>query len=204
MIMVAIICKMFPNLEPNQLLYCFFGYYLKWDWNYRNPLMLVPVSHEIKYNLNVDLFYRENEKHIMPVLTPAYPAMNSTHNVCDSTKEAILTEFEKAFKLVEALIKRDEVTKLKAHPSLSWTRLFKRFHFFSAYQHFIQVTALAVDADHHKDWEGFVESKIRHFVQRELESLRRIKSSNICLDFRPWPTPYEIQSTMTGESATGL
>ena len=73
----------------------------------------------------------------MPVLTPAYPAMNSTHNVCDSTKEAILTEFEKAFKIVEALIKRDEATKMKINPELSWNRLFKKFHFFSAYQHFI-------------------------------------------------------------------
>ena len=159
---------------------------------------MVPVSHEIKYNLNSELFYKENEKHIMPVLTPAYPAMNSTHNVCESTKEAILTEFEKAFKIVEALIKRDDATKKhKVYPDLSWNRLFKKFHFFSAYQHFIQISAVAVDAEHHKDWEGFVESKIRHFVQRELENLRRIKSSGISLEFRPWPNSYEIQSPMT-------
>ena len=54
---------------------------MKWDWNYRNPLMLVPVSNEIKFNLSSDLFYKENKDHLMPVLTPAYPAMNSTHNV---------------------------------------------------------------------------------------------------------------------------
>jgi poly(A) polymerase len=29
----------------------------------------------------------------MPVLTPAYPSMNSTHNVSISNKHAILTEF---------------------------------------------------------------------------------------------------------------
>jgi len=137
MIMVAIICKIFPNLEPNKLLYYFFEYYMKWDWNYRNPLMLVPVSHEIKFSLSPDLFYRENRDHLMPVLTPAYPAMNSTHNVSHSTKEAMMTEFEKGFKIVEALIKRDEVTKQKVYPDLSWNRLFKKFHFFSAYKHFI-------------------------------------------------------------------
>jgi hypothetical protein len=77
-----------------------------------------------------------------------------------------MTEFEKGFRIVEALIKRDEVTKKKVNPELSWNRLFKKFHFFSAYKHFIQITALGVDADHHNGWEGFVESKIRHFVHR--------------------------------------
>ena len=110
---------------------------MKWDWNYRNPLVLVTVSHENKFSLSPDLFYRENRDHLMPVLTPAYPTMNSTHNVSHSTKEAMMTEFEKGFKIVEALIKRDEVTKQKVYPDLSWNRLFKKFHFFSAYKHFI-------------------------------------------------------------------
>ena len=63
--------------------------------------------------------------------------MNSTHNVSESTKAAILTEFEKALKICESVLKRDEVTGAKVYPDLSWKRLFKKFNFFGAYQHFI-------------------------------------------------------------------
>ncbi len=44
----------------------------------------------------------------MPILTPAYPSMNSTYNVSISTKQAMLTEFAKALKITESLLKRDE------------------------------------------------------------------------------------------------
>jgi poly(A) polymerase len=137
MIMVAIICKMCPNLEPNKLLKNFFLYFSKWDWNYKNPVMLVPVSHERKCGISESLLYKENEGDLMPVLTPAYPAMNSTHNVSISTKEAILTEMEKAHMIVEALLKRDLKTGNKVNLELSWNRLFKKFNFFGAYKHFI-------------------------------------------------------------------
>lgn len=83
------------------------------------------------------MLYKENPKHLMPVLTPAYPAMNSTHNVSESTKAAMLTEFEKALKITQSLLKRDERTGNKIYPELNWRRLFKKFNFFGAYQHFI-------------------------------------------------------------------
>jgi poly(A) polymerase len=39
----------------------------------------------------------------MPIITPAFPSMNSTYNVSQSTKLAMMTEFEKALKIVQAL-----------------------------------------------------------------------------------------------------
>jgi poly(A) polymerase len=128
---------MCPYLEPNRLLKYFFFYFSKWDWNYRNPVMLVPVSHERKIGISESLLYKESENDLMSVLTPAYPAINSSHNVSISTKEAILTEMEKANMIVEALLKRDERTGQKVNPELTWNRLFKKFNFFGAYQHFI-------------------------------------------------------------------
>lgn len=93
----------------------------------------------------------------MPILTCAYPAMNCTYNVSVSTKQAILVEFEKGLKITEALLARKE-------DSLTWKRLFKKFNFFSAYYHFIMVSILSVDADHHNKWFGFAESKLRHLI----------------------------------------
>ena len=164
MILVATICKMCPNLQPNKLLYYFFKYYSKWEWHYKNPIYLVPVPHEQKYGINPKLLYEENPKHLMPVLTCAYPSMNSTHNVSESTKAAILTEFEKALKICEAVLKRDESTGARFYPELSWKRLFKKFNFFGAYTHFIQLSVLSADSDTHNKWLGFSESKIRHLL----------------------------------------
>ncbi len=62
MILVAIICKMCPYLEPNKLLYYFFLYFSKWDWNYRNPVYLVPVTQELLYNIDPELMYKESPK----------------------------------------------------------------------------------------------------------------------------------------------
>lgn len=52
MILVATICKICPYLEPNKLLYYFFFYFSKWNWNYKKPVYLVPVPHEQLYNVD--------------------------------------------------------------------------------------------------------------------------------------------------------
>ena len=127
----------------------------------------------------------------MPILTCAYPAMNSTFNVSASTKQAILVEFEKGLKITEALLTKKE--------NLNWKRLFKKFNFFSAYYHFIMVSILSVDADHHNKWFGFAESKLRHLITF-LQQLKEVRSG-IVLEFRPWSTAYRIESTMNRTSA---
>lgn len=68
----------------------------------------------------------------MPIITPAFPSMNSTYNVSNSTKRAMLIEFEKGLKITEALLRRDENGN-KVYPNLSWKRLFKKFNFFKAF-----------------------------------------------------------------------
>lgn len=108
MILVARICMSWPHQLPNKLLHYFFFYYSKWEWNYASPIFLVEVPSELKYGITADQIYQENRKNLMPILTPAYPSMNSTHNVSESTKMAILTELEKGLKITEALLKRNK------------------------------------------------------------------------------------------------
>lgn len=124
----------------------------------------------------------------MPILTPAYPAMNSTYNVYPSTKEAMLTEFEKGFTITNAILKRDNL-------ALSWKRLFKPFPFFKAFSHYIMIVLCSENGDLHMRWNGFVESKLRLFINA-LEKLTAQKTYS--LEFRPWPKSYEnIASTLT-------
>ena len=125
--------------------------------------MLLEVEHDVKYGIEKDLIYKENVNQLMPILTPAYPSMNSTHNVSLSNKHAILTEFQKGLQITEALLARNEKGN-KKNPQLSWKRLFKKFNFFGAYPHFVMITILAVDEDLQNRWLGFAESKIRHFI----------------------------------------
>ncbi len=40
----------------------------------------------------------------MPIITPAFPAQNATHNISSSTKNVILTELEKASIVTDALM----------------------------------------------------------------------------------------------------
>ncbi|TNV83775.1 hypothetical protein FGO68_gene2709 [Halteria grandinella] len=193
MILVAKICKIFPYLEPNKLLRNFFSYCLNREWSYNNPVILVKVSDEPMYGIKDELLYKEKNTNLMPILTPAYPCMNSTHNVSHSTKEAMLAEFEKGLKITEAILKRDERGQ-KQYPSLSWKRLFKKFAFFSSFTHYIMITICSIDDELHSRWLGFVESKLRFFVSA-LEKLTSQKT--YAVEFRPWPKSYTIQSTLT-------
>jgi poly(A) polymerase len=105
-ILVANICIIFPYLEPNKLLHNFFRYYSNWDWNADNPIILTEIRNDrlsSGFHIDSSLFYTKNPNDLMPIITPAFPSMNSTYNVSQSTKKALLTEFEKAFKIVDAL-----------------------------------------------------------------------------------------------------
>lgn len=79
------------------------------------------------------MFYKKGPNDLMPIITPAFPSMNTTHNVSNSTKRAIMTEFEKGVKIVDFLIEN------RGKTALTWKRLFKKFNFFKAYSHFIQI-----------------------------------------------------------------
>ena len=80
-------------------------------------------------------------------------------------------------------MKRDPNTKI------SWKRLFKKFSFFKAYQHFIQIQIKSATEEIHEKWKGYVESKIR----RLLSNLENYNKNNYdCLEYRPWPKAYQL------------
>jgi poly(A) polymerase Pap1 len=65
----------------------------------------------------------------MPIITPAFPAQNATHGVSQSTKAALLTEYEKGAMITDALLAPGSLQ----NQDLSWKRIFKKFPFFKAY-----------------------------------------------------------------------
>ncbi|KAF8954687.1 polynucleotide adenylyltransferase [Entomortierella lignicola] len=101
----------------------------------------------------------------MPIITPAYPSMCSTHNVTDSTKTVMLSEFKDAAELVNRIMVE----------RVPWSSLFAKDDFFSRYKHYLQVVASSDSEERHLRWSGFVESRIRHLVTK----LERVENLNL-------------------------
>ncbi|KAF2033960.1 Poly(A) polymerase [Setomelanomma holmii] len=154
-IMVARICQLYPMACGATILAKFFNLMHKWSWP--RPVMLVHHETESIPGLRVwnPALYRGDASHLMPVITPAFPAMCATHTISPSTKEVMMNEFVRADQIV-----RDVYAGQK-----SWERLFDRTTFFTQdHKYYLSVVAAsrtkAADATFH----GLVQSKLRWLI----------------------------------------
>jgi poly(A) polymerase len=103
----------------------------------------------------------------MPIITPAYPCINSTHNISPTTSAVIKQEFTRGAQMVLRL-----APDAQPHIVESVLKgLVAPHEFFTQYRHFLDITiASASDKDMDK-WYGWCESKLRQFI-RGLEIAR--------------------------------
>lgn len=149
-LLVARICQLYPNALPNMLVSRFFRVYTQWRWP--NPVMLCDIE---EGSLGLQVWDpRRNPKdryHLMPIITPAYPCMNSSYNVSSSTLRIMTEEFQRGNEIFEAM----EANKA------TWDTLFEPYPFFEAYKNYLQIDINAENADDYRKWKGWVESRIR-------------------------------------------
>ena len=88
---------------------------------------------KVTFAIPDSLIYVPRHDEMMPIITPAFPSMNTTYALGYTQKQVILTEFEKAACITQELIMNPHTTKIR------WNRLFKKFPFFKAYEHFIEI-----------------------------------------------------------------
>ncbi|VFQ67331.1 unnamed protein product [Cuscuta campestris] len=149
-LLVARICQLYPNAIPSMLVSRFFRVYSMWRWP--NPVLLCPIQEG-----SLGLPYwdpRRNFKdrtHLMPIITPAYPCMNSSYNVSTSTLRVMTEEFQRGNDICEAI----------EASGASWVNLFEPFAFFEAYKNYLQIDISAENNDEMMSWKGWVESRIR-------------------------------------------
>jgi poly(A) polymerase len=99
-LLVARVCQLYPNAVPSMLVSRFFRVYTQWRW--ANPVMLCAIE-EDKLGFSV-WDPRKNPRdrtHLMPIITPAYPSMNSSYNVSTSTLRVMMEQFQLGNKICE-------------------------------------------------------------------------------------------------------
>lgn len=157
-ISVARICQMYPNASSYEIIARYFETYASWKWP--APVMLCPI---VDHNYNVKVWDPKvnpaDKYHRMPVITPVYPARCATHNITQSTFNAIISELQRANE------------KIKAKSPFS--ELFEYSDFFQKHKIFVEVSISAESEEHFNMWEGYTESKIR-ILATKLENLECI------------------------------
>ncbi|CDO98397.1 unnamed protein product [Coffea canephora] len=152
-LLVARICQLYPNALPNMLVSRFFRVYTQWRWP--NPVMLCEIEDG---SLGLPVWDpRRNPKdrfHLMPIITPAYPCMNSSYNVSSSTLRIMTNEFQRGNEICEAM----DANKC------NWDKLFELYPFFEAYKNYLQIDVTAANAADLMNWKGWVESRLRQLT----------------------------------------
>ncbi|XP_042020741.1 nuclear poly(A) polymerase 1-like [Salvia splendens] len=176
-LLVARICQLYPNALPSMLVSRFFRVYNLWRWP--NPVMLCPIQDG---SLGLSFWDpRRNYKdrtHLMPIITPAYPCMNSSYNVSTSTLRVMMEEFHRGNEICEDI----EANKLR------WETLFEPFAFFEAYKNYLQIDIAAETDDDLMSWKGWVESRKR------LLTLKIERDTSGVLQCHPHPGEFSDKS----------
>lgn len=149
-LLVARICQLYPNALPSMLVCRFFRVYTQWRWP--NPVMLCAIE---EGPLGLPVWDpRKNPRdrlHQMPIITPAYPCMNSSYNVSSSTLRVMTEEFQRSNQICEEL----ELNKV------GWNILFEPYPFFEAYKNYLEIDISAEGEDDLRKWKGWTESRLR-------------------------------------------
>eukprot|EP00850_Spirogloea_muscicola_P001844 SM000007S20804 [mRNA] locus=s7:337211:341468:+ [translate_table: standard] len=172
-LLVGRVCQLYPNASPSMLLLRFFRVFTEWRWPL--PVMLCSIEEGslglTVWNARVN---PRDRSHLMPIITPAYPSMNSSYNVSESTLRIMKEEFARGKEICERL----EVT---GEP---WGKLFEMYPFFETYKNYLQIDIMAADEDDARNWKGWVESRLRQLT------LRIEKHTYGMLQCHPYPSEF--------------
>jgi poly(A) polymerase len=137
-LLVVLVCQLYPNATSSTLLVNFFKLYSTWEWPKPVQINEIQQNSCSEYGRRRDVWRPEfNFHHVMPIITPAYPAVNSAAYVSIHTLEIMRQEFTRANAII------DNITADKG--DLDWGSLFKRSDFFSSYPHYLCCHIVGID-----------------------------------------------------------
>ena len=122
-------------------------------------------------------------RQVAPMITPAYPAMNSTLSVSRQTLQIMQEEFNRGHAIIDKLW-REFQTNPKA-TELDWSSLFRPSDFFIAYPNYLSLCIVGPTQADAQAWAGFVESRLRKLVSDLLARSLPLKKIQL------WPKKIE-------------
>ncbi|KAJ1697304.1 hypothetical protein LUZ63_005816 [Rhynchospora breviuscula] len=170
-LLVARICQLYPNALPSMLVSCFFETIASWSWP--NPVKLCELKDlpSLGHTVWDPKRYCRDRLQLMPIITPAYPAMNSSFNVSTSTLKFMTEEFRRGHEICKA-IEEDRA---------EWMALFKQYPYFASYKNYLQIDVAAQNEYDFRRWHGWVESRLR------ILTLKIGKCTHDTLQVHPYP-----------------
>ena len=157
-ILCAMICQLYPNGSPSLLLSRFFLVYKDWDWG-KQPIMLNKIK-ENGPDENREIWEPQG-RDLMPMITPAYPASNSSYTVSEYTLDIMKSEFNRGHEVLKNVFS-DSPTELP-------DKLFEPSDFFIKYNHYLRCNLIGVsdledDDEVSRGWISYCESRLRHLL----------------------------------------
>lgn len=157
-LLVARVCQLHPNALPSTLVCRFFSFFHQWNWS--RPVCLCDIDEptQIPGMAAFKVWNPRNNvadaQHLMPVITPAFPAMNSTHNVTETTKRIMMEEFRRAYEIAE---------KVESGQA-DWNDVNEQFPFFSRFDDVLALHMYGATDEVLLKFSRWVESKFRVLI----------------------------------------
>ena len=159
-IAVTLVVQLYPNDCTANLLRKFFLVFKSWRWP--NPVMLTKPHDK---GLGLPVWNAQHVNHlrqVAPIITPAYPAMNSTISVSRQTLQILHEEFCRGHEILDGLWKRHQKGDLKSGDDFG--QLFEPSDFFINYPYYLSICTVGPTESDAQSWTGFVESRMKKLV----------------------------------------
>ena len=148
-LIAAYFCKNSEETNPFAVLLKIFNELSTWNWP--NQISI----NQVKTTGNRE-GWTPNNNDVMPIITPAYPSINSMRNATKSSLHRMIKEISRAQKYTEKIERGEcEISKLIAPP-----------HFFDDYKFFFQIKLFAEGDNEMTIWKGYVENKMNHLTKK--------------------------------------
>jgi poly(A) polymerase len=159
--MVAKVCQLYPKAAASRIVNRFFWLMSNWQW---------PDPVRLQLREDAPLQLREwdpntsfhDRKHLMPIITPAYPSMNSTHNIGPSTFKVLMKELKRGLTLTN-----DITGQGTGVCKGSWNELFQKHTFFTKdYKHYLMVVSASHSKEAQQAWSGLCQARLRRLIMK--------------------------------------
>jgi len=171
-ILVAKVVQIKPNATPPALIRLFFRMFARWRWP--KPVRLLNMQKtsphpSVEFPCWNNRLNHRDGKDLMPIITPAYPSMNSSYNVQRPQLRRIKDEIDKAEVILDAIYAGsstwDDLFTNTPQPTANVTNLqIMEHNFFWQHVHYLEITIRATNANDFRSWFGYCESRLRVLI----------------------------------------